>query len=36
MGTLELELGIGLAHSLASMLILMPHLGIGFGYWIGS
>ena len=36
MGTLELELGIGLAHSLSSMLILMPHLGIGIWYWIGS
>ena len=36
MGTLELELGIGLAHSMASMLILIPHLGIGIGYWIGS
>ena len=36
MGTLELELGIGLAHSLASMLILMAPLGIGIGYWIGS
>ena len=36
MGTLELELGIGLAHSLASMSILIPHLGIGIRYWIGS
>ena len=35
-GTLELGLGIGLAHSLASMSILIPHLGIGIGYWIGS
>ena len=31
MGTPELELGIGLAHSLASMFILIPHLG----FWSG-
>ena len=31
MGTPELELGIGLAHSLASMFILTPHLDIWSG-----
>ena len=31
-----MELGIGLAHSLASMSFLIPHLGIGIRYWIGS
>ena len=36
MGTLELELGIGLAYSLTNMSILILHLGIGIGYWIGS
>ena len=33
-GTLVLGLGIGLAHSLSSMLILMAHLKIGIGYCI--
>ena len=36
MCTLELESGIGLAHSWASQLILITHLGIGIGYWIWS
>ena len=36
LSTLELELGIGLAHSWASMLFLTPHLGIGIMYWIGQ
>ena len=31
MGIPELELGIGLAHSLASMFILISHLGIWCG-----
>ena len=34
-GSLELGLGIVLALSLSSMSILIPHLGIGIGYWIG-
>ena len=34
MGTLVLELGIGLGHSSSGRLILIPHPGIGIGYWI--
>ena len=36
MGTLVLELGIGLGHSSSGRLVLIPHPGIGIGYWIGS
>ena len=36
MGTLVLELGIGLGHSSPGRLVLIPHPGIGIGYWIGS
>ena len=36
MGTPELELGIGLAHSLASIFILIPHLGIWSGLGLCS
>ena len=36
MGTPELELGIGLAHSLASMFILIPHLEIWSGLCLCS
>ena len=35
MGTLELELGIGLAHSLASMGILMHRIQLEIGIGLG-
>ena len=32
MDTLELELGIGFAHSVAGVLVFIPHLRIGIGH----